>query len=50
MLISVPWSLDYKIIFHKRNTDLYLQTGSHFPVYLQYLGLSKDLPNNHGLA
>jgi hypothetical protein len=30
MLISVPWSLDYKIIFDKCNTVLYLQIGSYF--------------------
>jgi len=50
MLISVPWSLDYKIIFDKCNTDLYLQIDSQFPVYLQYLGLSKGMTSKHGLA
>lgn len=29
MLISVPWSLDYKIIFDRCNTDLCIQIGSH---------------------
>ena len=50
MLVSVPWSLDYKIIFDKCNTVLYLQIGSQFPVYLQYLGLSKGMTSKHGLA
>lgn len=55
MLISVPWSLDYKIIFDKCNTELYLQIGSHFSTILtvrQYIGLSKGMgmPSKYGLA